>query len=253
MKNLFLVAAFLLTAALSQERLPGRQPGFRLPDESRRDDRTQGIYPAAGTHAAGRAECRVQRKSIESIKANTHTWEELTRKSVVAPFVFQITNDAERPHGIARRIDLWFIAYGDLKTLGNEEFLKQQFKSATTESDAENGSSSKQLTESELARHGMKASQRLEDPEYTVSQFSLLEHVRLSVTTRATGSETKNSLLSASVLDARFNGDTEYPNQWRPITRDNEGRRVIVLATVFGIRGLREGHPSHRTGRSDLH
>jgi hypothetical protein len=168
-----------------------------------------------------------QRKAIEGIPENNHTFEDMTRKSVVAPVVLRISQDDERQNPVGRRIDLWFVTYGNLKTLVDDEFLDSQFKSATSESDAETGSQSKNLTEACLARRGLTVPKRFEDDRYGASEFSILDKVRLNATTRSVAIQCNESVLSASILDPRFANDPEFPNRWRPITRDEDGRRVF--------------------------
>jgi hypothetical protein len=73
-----------------------------------------------------------QRRAIEAIAGESHTWEDLTRKSVVAPFVLKISNGEGSSESRGRRLDIWFVAYGSIKTLYNQEFLKKHFKSATS-------------------------------------------------------------------------------------------------------------------------
>jgi len=57
--------------------------------------------------------------------------------------------------------------------------------------------------------------------------FTLLDKVRLQATTESTRSRTAESNIAASFLDPRFASDPEYPNQWRPVTRDDDGRRHL--------------------------
>ena len=62
--------------------------------------------------------------------------------------------------------------------------------------------------------------------------------MRLQVTTQSTKSKTAESNLAASILDRRFMNDAEFPNQWRPITRDDAGRRHLgAPQPYFGFGG----------------
>jgi len=176
---------------------------------------------ADGLTAAG------QRRAIEAVAGNGHSWDQLTRRSVVAPFILQISKEDDQQERRGRRLDLWFVAYGDLKTLDNQDFVRRQFRSATSESDPENGSTSKTLTASDLQRRGLMPPTRPGDPEYVAAEFTLLDRVRLQATTQSTKSKTNESNLAASILDRRFTNDAQFPNQWRPITRDDAGRRGL--------------------------
>jgi hypothetical protein len=168
-----------------------------------------------------------QRRAIEAVAGSSHSWDQLTRRSVVAPFVLRISKEEDQQERRGRRLDLWFVAYGEMKTLDNQDFLRRQFRSATSEGDPENGSTSRRLTASDLQRRGLMPPTRPGDPEYVAAEFTLLDRVRLQVTTQSTRSKTDESNLAASILDRRFTDDAQFPNQWRPITRDDAGRRGL--------------------------
>ena len=179
-----------------------------------------------------------QRRAVESIAGENHTWEDLTRRSVVAPLILRISKDEARPESRGRRIDVWFVAYGDLRTLGNQEFLARELRSATSESDPEYGSSSKVLTTSDLNRRGLTLPEAPSPVEHLAVEFTLLDRVRLQVTTESSRSKTAESNLSASLLDRHFENDAQFPNQWRPITRDDDGRRHLgTPQPYFGFGG----------------
>lgn len=167
-----------------------------------------------------------QRKVIEAIAGERHTWDSFTRRAVVTPFVLKISQDDASDQRIGRRVDLWFVAYGDLRSLGSDEFLNRQFKSAVA-ADAENSARVRLLTNSDLAQRGLAPPQNAEDSRYLAAEFTLLERVRLSATTRSVKTETQDSIMVASVLDPRFTEDAEFPNRWQSITRDDAGRRKL--------------------------
>jgi hypothetical protein len=168
-----------------------------------------------------------QRQAIEAVAGESHTWEDLTRKSVVAPFVLKISNGEGASERRGRRLDIWFVAYGSMKTLENQDFLQKQFKSATSEGDPENGSTSKILSDADLKSRGLKTSGQPGDTQYIAIEFTLLDRVRLQGTTESTRSRTAESNVAASVLDPHFTDDPEFPNRWRPVTRDDDGRRHL--------------------------
>ena len=68
-----------------------------------------------------------QRQQIETIAEGRNSWEDLTRRSVVAPFILK--NLAGRSRSAeGRRVDLWFVAYGSLDTLASDDFLRTNSK-----------------------------------------------------------------------------------------------------------------------------
>jgi hypothetical protein len=168
-----------------------------------------------------------QRRAVESIPDCGHSWEELTRRSAVAPFVFKLSADSDRPESVGRRIDLWFVAYGSMKVVRSEEFLARLFKSVTSESDPDNASRSRALTHAELARRGLIFPKQAGAPRFTASEFTLLDRVHLNATTRNIAAAGDESILSATILDPHFANDPQLPNQWRPISRDDSGGRTI--------------------------
>jgi hypothetical protein len=168
-----------------------------------------------------------QRQVIEAIPDNCRSWEDLTHRSVVAPYIFKISKADNSQQRLGRRVDLWFVAHGNLATLGNIEFLQSQFKSARMETSPENGFMIKVLTESDLMRRGLMPPRCPEDPRYVATELSLLGRVRISATTTGAKSETHDSILSASMLDTRFANDPQFPNRWRPFLRDESGRRYL--------------------------
>jgi hypothetical protein len=167
-----------------------------------------------------------QRHAVEGIADGTHTWEELTRRSVVAPFVFKMPKETDQG-GPGRRVDLWFVAYGNMSTLENNEWLERQFRTTGSETDPDNGAVVKVLTEGDLARHGLKLGQSADEPQYVFAELTLLDRVRLSVTTRGAKLQSPESVTTASLLDPRFANDSQYANRWRPVLRDDNNRRYL--------------------------
>jgi hypothetical protein len=168
-----------------------------------------------------------QQQAIEAI-ADGRAWEDLTRRSVNAPFVFKISKDEIDSSRLGRRVDLWFVAYGNMSTLENNEWLERQFKTTGNETDPDNGAVAKVVPESELLRHGLKGPQSADDSQFVFAELTLLDRVRVSVTTRGSKQVTRDSVISASLLDPRFTADSPYSNRWKPVLRDdNTGRRYL--------------------------
>jgi hypothetical protein len=167
-----------------------------------------------------------QRQAIEAI-ADGRSWEDLTRRSVNAPFVFKISRDENDPSRLGRRVDLWFVAHGNMGMLENNEWLERQFKATGNETDPDNGVVVKVLTEGDLARHGLKLGQGADGPQFVYAELTLLDRVRLAVTTRGSKHETHESVISASMIDPHFANDPQYANRWKPVLRDENHRRSL--------------------------
>jgi len=161
-----------------------------------------------------------QRKAIEAVAGSRHTWEALTRKSVVAPFVVKSTFDDPKLK-TGRRVDLWFVAYGDLQRLKADDFLTNQFGSMDAE---DHTAVARKWTNEQLAARKLPTFQATGDPEFVYVDVTLLQKVRIQATTSTVVTETGESVLAASTLSSAFARDREAPNQWIPLQRDDAGK-----------------------------
>jgi hypothetical protein len=166
-----------------------------------------------------------QRQRIEAVAEERYTWEDLTRRSVMAPFILRLPPDDSSDGSPGRRVDLWFVAYGNLDYFGSEEFLSRQFETATQ--DTENVSSARLLKDSDLQRRQLPIPSRPEEPRLVAAEITLFEKVRVSATTCTIKTCSEGAIVLASVLDRRFTDDPDFPNLWRPIARDENGNRSI--------------------------
>lgn len=156
-----------------------------------------------------------QRKILDTLGAPRHDFESLTRDSIVAPHLADIhtvkSGDPERP---LQSIQFWFVAHADMQTMSDKAFLDSLLTAEDSEGDT--------LDAAKLKSRGIK----IEDAEresYGQIIFPLLKKVRLYATGHSYWSRTADSLLTASMVDARFRNDHEFPNQWRPIlNRDGD-------------------------------
>jgi hypothetical protein len=168
-----------------------------------------------------------QRRAIESIPDSGHTWDEMTRRSVVAPIIIRISKEEESGSRTCCHLDVWFVAYGTLAGLKGGQFLESDPKSSATAVDAENGVTMKALTDGDLLRRGLRPPQRDDEPHYFADELRILGRVRIAMTTRSAMSETQDSIVLASMLDTRFANDSQFPTHWRSVRRDESGRRAL--------------------------
>jgi hypothetical protein len=168
-----------------------------------------------------------QRRAIEALPESGHSWAELTRRSVVAPIVLKISKDDESQQRMCCHVDVWFVAHGTMAALRNIRFLQSEPKRSETDVDAENGVTIKPLPDGDLVRRGLRPPQHDDELHYFADELRLLGRVRLAMTTKSATSETQDSILSASMLDMRFANDAQFPNFWRPVSRDDSGRRTL--------------------------
>src|SRR5687767_10039305 len=65
-----------------------------------------------------------QKAAITALIGNDFTFDEFTRESNVAPLLLKLPDVKDSdPKAPARRVDAWFVVYGDLKALDDEKFL----------------------------------------------------------------------------------------------------------------------------------
>jgi hypothetical protein len=167
-----------------------------------------------------------QRRAIESLPDNRHSWEALTRRTAVAPFVLHVAQPGPGRQ-IGKRVDLAFIIYADLDKVASDDFITGQLSTSSGETDPDNGTFFKMLSDQDLKSRGLPTPERPDDPRVIAARLTVLERVRLNATTRHVKTRTAQSVLLASMLDERFKDDAEFPNSWRPITRDDSGRRRL--------------------------
>lgn len=175
-----------------------------------------------------------QRQRIEALAEGRNSWADLTRRSIVAPFLLKTSSADLQQQGAGRRLDLWFVAYGRLDTLEGDDFLTDQFK---TVSDDAADSSARLLSAADLQQRGLPGPSGAEGPRWVAAETTLLERVRVSATTCSLKTRSAESLLVASVLDSRFAGDAEFPNRWRSILRDDAGQRQLGPPHVYAGMG----------------
>jgi hypothetical protein len=178
-----------------------------------------------------------QRQLLAAMPDNRQTWENLTRRSVVAPFVLKISQSEPGAGPVGSRVDLWFVAHGRLERLDSDDFLQEQFQTARDNSDEENRPKIQLLSDDLLRQRGLKIPRTPADPRYLSVELSLMERVRISGTSRNIKSTTRDSVTVASMLDARFDQDPEFSNSWRSIERDASGRRQYGARHTYNSMG----------------
>ncbi len=164
-----------------------------------------------------------QRTALEKLERPGKTLKELMRATIPAPFVLEIS---EVPDTRARRVDLYFFAQGELAALLDEDFLENQLgfggKRGKTKDEF---SKSGFLRDEELRARMLSAIESEGVREaYLYSTSNVFDRVLLSSTSRVYQTRHGSSIVAASLLDSRFDGDSQYPNQWRPLVRDASGR-----------------------------
>jgi hypothetical protein len=175
---------------------------------------------ADGLDAAG------QKKVLEELVKGSYELDDFTRNSIVAPNVLRIRDIKPfDPKAPARGVDFWFVAYGDWKKVADKDFLQKAWNSTS------GGSKSTNLAAADLTKRNIAAPKEKE--AYAHSTFSLFSKVEIASTGHAVWSKTDNSFIVAGKVDRRFDKDAQFPNQWRSIGKNDDGKTVYGTAQPF--------------------
>lgn len=152
-----------------------------------------------------------QRKVLEGLLRGRFPVGEFTRKSLHAPFMFDIGDLRETDAGPRyRSLALYFVVHGKLDSLADnvdwlQEFLRQN-------------ESNKVLIREQLVERGIPFDPVMADTsDYYYMEFSVLDRVQVTMTSHSTWSRTEESFVLAGMLDQRFTDDREFPNRWREL------------------------------------
>jgi hypothetical protein len=154
-----------------------------------------------------------QKEVIVKLIGTDYSYEEFTRKSNVAPQILKIRDvTPSDPKAPGRGVDIWFVAYGNLKALDDEKFLDRLLVANRGEGKATG------ISKADLKKRNID----LIDPKHEgfgLIEFDFLEMVRLKATGRAFWSRTDESAVIGAEIDPRFMDDKEFPNQWQSLSK----------------------------------
>ncbi|HEY5310958.1 MAG TPA: hypothetical protein VIK18_00515, partial [Pirellulales bacterium] len=164
-----------------------------------------------------------QQLAIKQIAGPSHPLEALVRRSVVAPLVLKISNlDSATSQTLKiYQVDLWFVAYGSLDRIGDEQFLKQQFEAEVSSSAEPSSPGLRAFSSEELAARHLTLSS---DERLFAGKLVLFDRVRLNLAILAEQTRGSESVLVALMPDRRLDGDPQYPNTWEKLMRDSANK-----------------------------
>jgi len=169
-----------------------------------------------------------QKAIIETLIKDDYSFAEFTRKSVVAPQVLKLRDvSPSDPKAPARGVDVWFIAYGDLKALDDDKFLERLVNAGKGE--GKGGA----LTKDDLSKRKINLADEKRE-SYGHIEFDFLEKVHLKATGRVVWTRTDDSALVAGEIDPRFLNDKEFPNQWQSIIKEGGATKLGPTAPWSG-------------------
>ena len=145
-----------------------------------------------------------------------------------------------------RRVNFWFIAYGNLQRFDDESIQGKVLAEATQEEDASEDSSeqtaeSRKLTPEDLVRCQISVQ---ENPNHKTSQqhfarlsMHLFKKVNLDLTIQALTTRFPQGIVSAVIVDPRFNTFPEFASQWQRLQRDEVGNLHPLSSGPYGGAG----------------
>jgi hypothetical protein len=160
--------------------------------------------------------------------AGRYPVDQFTKDSRVAPFLLSLksqTKADDKKSRVGQTLDLWFVAYGDIKEIDEEKLLKDLASlEKSPDSDAH------ELTAEELKKRDIEMPESTEKNkwQFNFSEMGMLNLVKVAGVTQMLVTRGDDAVVIAGNLDPRFAGDADFPNQWRSQERDKLGK------TVFG-------------------
>jgi hypothetical protein len=198
--------------------------------------REQGVAVGAGikvplpapTMADG-LDAKAQQAVLKAVAGEDYSLDELLRNSVVAPHILKLRDiNPSDPAAPARGVDVWFIAYADLKTVTDKDFLER----LRNTNEKEGKSHTLSAAELEKRHLAVKAADEKHE-SYGNVVFTFLDRVEISATGHSYWSQTPDSVVYASLLDSHFVHDADFPNQWRAVTRNPDGKTQLGPAHPY--------------------
>lgn len=163
-----------------------------------------------------------QQAILKKLLADDIDLEDFLQDSVTAPQLLKRPEekqaDVEAP---VRFLELYFVAFGDLDTLTDRP-LRQRLVAPDRRK-----ASPKTLTPDELYLRGITIAQGgVEHEEFSYLQANILVRVQVRAVAHSYWSRSLDSIVIASELDDRFATDRDFPNQWRPLIKEDDEHEV---------------------------
>lgn len=189
-----------------------------------------------------------QKQAIERLVSKKYSYDQFVRKSAVAPFLLEIHSPGdsgrqrgepsskgdgleghlpkgteETKAGRVQQIDLWFVAYGSLQTVSDNNLLGELAggnRSSQARSEA--------LTDDELQARELHAreSDDLKESYFRI-ELPVLDKVQISGIIHAATTRGDGVAVASALLDSDLADDAEYPARWRPILRGGSGKTTL--------------------------
>lgn len=185
--------------------------------------------PLPAPHMADGLDAAGQQEVLKKIVGSRFTVREFVGKVGTAPHVYAVRKVADAGSDERRvyAIDVSFAAHGSIEIVAERDFLEGLHKKHRDRK-------VHVLTAAELDKRKLTAeSGEGREERYSHAVFIVLDRVELSAALHTLLTRRPDSLLAATQLDPRFGRDADFPNRWRKITTDDEGRRKLGPAEPY--------------------
>ena len=143
--------------------------------------------------------------------------------SLHAPVTLKVGKiPSKKGDDVIRKVNLYFVVYGDWDVLTSDEFSKTILKEGKANNGKTEGMVSKAgyLKAPDYGVRGLTTRSTPDLKEYFLyTTLKLFDQVELSATRFGVATKTPTGVIVAAKVDPRFAKDKEYPNQWREISR----------------------------------
>lgn len=166
---------------------------------------------------------RADTQMIESLAMTTSARSRFFHRSTSSPTLLSIYE--ARPEGARTRmyhVDIVFVAFGGLQLIQSDAFMWGMASGVLQAGSSDPEFKSRFLKSKDLSPRGIK----LHGPDEHIiyNRFKIWDRLIVSTTSHVEVTKGKNTMLTAAMLDSRFENDEEYPAQWQPIHRDSVGQ-----------------------------
>lgn len=176
-----------------------------------------------------------QQEPLVRKAAGKHPVDRFVRNSVVAPFSLEIESiDDATGNRNGQRADFYFVAYGTLAALIEDNLLGDLAGAQESRGDSGGTIKVRSLTDEELSARKLAPNRDGGQTEsYTAIDVPILDRVQLSGVGVGARQKTDDSILGVWKLDDRFADDKTLPNRWQPIVRDQVGKTTLGPAKPY--------------------
>jgi hypothetical protein len=184
-----------------------------------------------------------QREVLNAIaerKSPRRRVDDLLKKSVVAPFVWELEKapvpGSDDP---VWRLNAWYVAYGELEPFLEESFVERWLDFSGSRADPRLPVRSESIPADKLeALDIATVDSETSHENYAFSTASLFDRVLLSATRRVLITQDEESVVIAAIVDPRFQDDEDFPNCWQPLTKNSRGEFTIGERQPYVCSGM---------------